>query len=105
MLTALHLKQKWRAEQVELSKQLVEYNDFPWTLDTLHYIGGVDISFAQDSKVDACASIVICKFPSLEVVYEVYYMIKLTAPCIQYEIYINYISIYSWFISFSRGKL
>ena len=45
-------------------------------------IGGVDISFAPNSKVDACVSVIILEYPSLRVVWETYSMIKLTAPYI-----------------------
>jgi deoxyinosine 3'endonuclease (endonuclease V) len=94
---------------VRLSRQLIEYNDFDWVIQPsnssqppsdskswsslfqstptapkppLKYIGGVDISFVKDSKIDACASVVILEYPSLQVVWEVYSMIKLTAPYI-----------------------
>ncbi|OWF35936.1 endonuclease V-like [Mizuhopecten yessoensis] len=44
------------------------------------YLGGVDISFVKGDDVNACAALVVVSFPSLEVVYEDYDMIKLTAP-------------------------
>ena len=48
----------------------------------MKYIGGVDISFVKDSKIDACACIVVVEYPSLKIVWEAYSMIKLTAPYI-----------------------
>ncbi|EFA85543.1 endonuclease V [Heterostelium album PN500] len=48
----------------------------------LRYVGGVDISFVKDNMEDACASIVILKYPSLKVVYEIYEFVKLTLPYI-----------------------
>jgi len=79
------LKQKWRQEQLNLSKQLILKNDFEWDLNTqgtkcIKYIGGVDISFVKDSKVDACATVIICEYPSLNVVWETYSMVTLTLP-------------------------
>ncbi|XP_033743052.1 endonuclease V-like [Pecten maximus] len=44
------------------------------------YLGGVDISFVKGDNVNACAALVVVSFPGLEVVYEDYEMIKLTAP-------------------------
>jgi deoxyinosine 3'endonuclease (endonuclease V) len=89
---------------------LKEYNDFDWDLPStnsapspsstgktwaslfpktttapkqpLKYIGGVDISFVKDSKIDACACVVVIEYPSLKVVWEAYSMVKLTAPYI-----------------------
>ncbi|KAN0037038.1 hypothetical protein ACTFIV_002370 [Dictyostelium citrinum] len=43
-------------------------------------VGGCDISFPKESKVDAVASIVILEYPSCRVVYESYKMVKLTEP-------------------------
>ena len=36
-------------------------------LDKEFYIGGVDISFVKGDNVNACAALVICSFPALEV--------------------------------------
>lgn len=62
-------------------------DDFEWSVSgadgrRLKLVGGVDISFAKNSAVDACASVVVCDFPSMRVVYETYSMCKLTAPYI-----------------------
>jgi len=81
------LRQHWKREQFRLSQLLKIENDFSWNLDPssancLKYIGGVDISFAKKSKIDACASIIICEYPSCKVVFETYRMVKLTEPYI-----------------------
>ena len=41
-------------------KQIVEFNG-------LDYIGGVDLSFFKNNEEDAVASLVVLKYPSLEV--------------------------------------
>lgn len=58
-----------------------------WTLEegkanTIRYVGGVDISFVKDNRVDACAALIICKYPSYEVVYESFKHVELTLPYI-----------------------
>eukprot|EP01103_Thecamoeba_quadrilineata_P019070 TRINITY_DN7580_c0_g1_i1.p1 TRINITY_DN7580_c0_g1~~TRINITY_DN7580_c0_g1_i1.p1 ORF type:complete len:385 (-),score=49.16 TRINITY_DN7580_c0_g1_i1:60-1214(-) len=81
------LKAKWRRQQREYADDLILTDSFSWTLtpnktNTLRYIGGLDISFVRDSKIDACACIVICEYPDMNVVWECYQMMKLTAPYI-----------------------
>jgi len=80
-------KKEWEQEQVELKKQLILTDDFSWTTqpnqpNTLKYIGGVDISFVKGNEVDACASLVVLRYPDLEVIYEKCEMVKLTLPYI-----------------------
>ena len=41
-------------------KQIVEFNG-------LEYIGGVDLSFVENNEEDAVASLVVLKYPRLEV--------------------------------------
>jgi len=84
---SFELKKQWKEEQWQLASQLDLHDNFSWNLDPksskcIKYIGGVDLSFAKNSKLDAVASIVICEYPSCRVVYETYSMIKLTAPYI-----------------------
>lgn len=45
-------------------------------------VGGVDVSFIKDSETEACAALVVCSLPSLEVVYERYERVVLKAPYI-----------------------
>jgi len=86
------IKEQWAREQEELKKQLILHDACAWKLPNgtvvgsgveiqdLQYIGGVDISFIKDNDVDACASLVVMSYPSMEVVYEQFEMVKLTLP-------------------------
>jgi deoxyinosine 3'endonuclease (endonuclease V) len=81
---------QWENEQLELKTKMITENGFDWSLDLdddtcpnkLSFIGGVDISFIKGNEVDACAALVILKWPSLEVVYEKCEMVQLTLPYI-----------------------
>jgi deoxyinosine 3'endonuclease (endonuclease V) len=86
------IQEKWAQEQEELKKQLILHDCYTWKLpsgevigsgsveEDLKYLGGVDISFIKDNDVDACASLVVLSYPSMQVVYERYEMVKLTLP-------------------------
>ncbi|XP_064645988.1 endonuclease V-like [Lineus longissimus] len=84
------IRTKWEKEQLELKKKLILENTEEWQQKVedddetsgLQYIGGVDISFVKGDTRNACAALVVCKFPSLEVVYEDCTMVELTAPYI-----------------------
>jgi hypothetical protein len=78
------------SEQLELKKQLICVDDFSWSYEAkegtstnnhkitltltgeskepLKWIAGVDISFVKENNEDACASIVILEWPSLQAV-------------------------------------
>lgn len=92
-------KKCWIQEQERLSQRLVESDMFKWAwgpaslkhmIDSnegvlskpLRYIGGVDISFVKESATEACASLVVLEFPSLNVVYESYARIHISLPYI-----------------------
>ncbi|KAG9305444.1 hypothetical protein G9A89_021162 [Geosiphon pyriformis] len=93
-VTTLTLEQRnaWAREQIELKARLIEFDDFDFEkiikenesffFSNLNYIGGVDISFVQDNDEDAVASLVVLKFPSLEVVYEDFKALKMNLPYI-----------------------
>ena len=70
----------WWIQQRRLRRRLVETDLVPSESMTL--VGGVDISFIKDSETDACAALVVCSLPSLEVVYERYERVVLRAPYI-----------------------
>ncbi|XP_072168425.1 endonuclease V-like [Diadema setosum] len=77
----------WEREQAELREKLVECDTEDWQaadaqFSGLKYIGGVDISFVKTSTSLACASLVICSFPDLEVVYEDSQTVNMTQPYI-----------------------
>lgn len=73
----------WKTEQLELQKKLILHDDFHWTIDKdLKYIGGVDLSFIIGDEENACAGLVVLAWPSLEIVYKSFKMVKLTLPYI-----------------------
>ncbi|XP_069130102.1 endonuclease V-like [Argopecten irradians] len=84
------IRTKWESEQRSLKTHVIE-SDADVVIemrqaceqnqkDRQFYLGGVDISFVKGDNVNACAALVVVSFPDLEVVYEDYEMIKLTAP-------------------------
>ncbi|XP_072029485.1 endonuclease V-like [Amphiura filiformis] len=80
-------QKRWQNEQNELKQRLICDDTEEWQkkgvpFEGLHYIGGVDISFVKTSTTQACASLVICRYPDMEVVYEDCDMVELTAPYI-----------------------
>ena len=81
------LQLQWEQEQSELAARLIEEDDIggvhKWDEGGLKLIGGVDISFVKNSETDACASLVVLDFPTLEVVYSKFEMVKLTVPYIR----------------------
>ena len=70
----------WWLRQRMLRRYLVETD----LIDpaSIRFVAGVDISFIKSSETDACAALVICSFPALEVVYEQCERIALSAPYI-----------------------
>ena len=76
------IKDLWTKETDRLKSGLLADDSLNWIAKgtDLKYIGGVDISFIKGDDVNACAAYVILKYPSLDVVYEDYEMIKLVAP-------------------------
>ena len=74
------LLEKWRAEQLELRKQLI-LSESENLLDNLSYIGGVDISFPSNHEdlVHACACLVVMSYPQLEIVYKSSKIVHLTS--------------------------
>mmetsp|Transcript_7063 Transcript_7063/g.11897 ORF Transcript_7063/g.11897 Transcript_7063/m.11897 type:complete len:132 (-) Transcript_7063:547-942(-) len=75
------VKKKWEDKQNELKSQLIEDDDFAAgsnidALDlknTLKLIGAVDIGYSKQDDRKAVAYIVICEYPSMNVVYEDYH--------------------------------
>lgn len=74
------LKTMWWWRQRVLRLFLVERD----LLDpaAVRLVGGVDISFVGGSATDACAALVVCELPSLEVVYARCEVVSLCAPYI-----------------------
>ncbi|CAG8527344.1 9745_t:CDS:2 [Diversispora eburnea] len=84
-------KDIWAREQSELKLKLIEVDDLSFTshekdgkieFQGLCYIGGVDVSFLENNNQEAVASLVVLEYPSLEVIYEDFKMIKLKLPYI-----------------------
>lgn len=74
---------QWSAEREELKKKLILKTTSKWSDPSEpKLIGGVDISFIVGDNVNACAALVVCEAPSLNVVFERLEMIQLTAPYI-----------------------
>ena len=70
----------WWIQQRRLRRRLIETDLVD--AEAVLLVGGVDVSFIKDSETDACAAIVVCSLPSLEVVYERYERVVLKAPYI-----------------------
>ncbi|CAG8437370.1 10107_t:CDS:10 [Acaulospora colombiana] len=90
---SLAQRDAWAREQSELKLRLIEVDDLSFkriTLDKdgmvefegLNFIGGVDVSFIENNEQDAVASLVVLKYPSLDVIYEDFRMVKLKLPYI-----------------------
>ncbi|RHZ61727.1 hypothetical protein Glove_346g34 [Diversispora epigaea] len=84
-------KDIWARKQSELKLKLIEVDDLSFTshekdgtieFQGLRYIGGVDVSFLENNDQEAVASLVVLEYPSLEVIYEDFKMIKLKLPYI-----------------------
>lgn len=92
-------KAAWQSEQVRLKALLIAKDDVDFGTPTsplasigvtaekefpgLSLVAGADISFQKDgSRNEAVSSLVVLKFPSLEVVYEDFAIVKLELPYI-----------------------
>ena len=53
-------------EQVELKESLITHNE-AIDVESLQLVAGVDISFAKDDYVHACAAFIVVSFPDLKV--------------------------------------
>ena len=73
------MRELWISQQEELRQRLLCVSQY----DEIQYIGGLDISFAKDSKADACVCLVVLDYNNLErVIYQKCQMIELTQPYI-----------------------
>ena len=70
----------WWIHQRRLRQRLIETDLVD--VGSVSLVGGVDVSFIKGSETDACAALVVCSLPSLEVVYERYERVVLKAPYI-----------------------
>ncbi|XP_077980516.1 endonuclease V-like [Glandiceps talaboti] len=80
------VRQRWEKEQNELKAKLITENTETWQsskeFEGLEYVGGVDISFVKGDNVNACASLIVCSYPDLEVIHSDCTMVQLTSPYI-----------------------
>nr|XP_022321635.1 endonuclease V-like [Crassostrea virginica] len=82
------IKLRWESEQRNLQGKISLEDDrivkemLSSSSSDTFYVGGMDISFFEGDNVNACAALVVCSYPDLEVVYEDYKMIELTQPYI-----------------------
>eukprot|EP00922_Rhytidocystis_sp_ex-Travisia-forbesii_P006681 GHVS01009718.1.p1 GENE.GHVS01009718.1~~GHVS01009718.1.p1 ORF type:complete len:291 (+),score=34.89 GHVS01009718.1:140-1012(+) len=53
---------------------------WPANQSLLSLVGGVDVSFVKDSDKVACAALLVCAYPSMEIVYSDVSMVKLELP-------------------------
>ncbi|XP_043925566.1 endonuclease V-like [Protopterus annectens] len=78
--------QKWERKQRKLKNLMIDSDTEEWQRSEsflgLGKIGGVDLSFIKEDNINACASLVILSYPDLQVIYEDYQMVRLTAPYI-----------------------
>ncbi|CAG9319571.1 ENDOV [Blepharisma stoltei] len=74
------LLEQWSQEQFRLKAELREENCFDWNLDTLELIGGVDISADKHDQNKAVACLIVCRYPSFEIVHEQAEEVTLTQP-------------------------
>lgn len=69
---------KWIKFQKENSKKISLENSFD--VNTIKYIGGVDISFSKSDPLLVCGYLTIIDYQSGNIVYEDYYNTNLTIP-------------------------
>lgn len=71
------IRAQWEHIQNELKKQLIEADDFNWTINqnqpnTIKLIAAVDISYSKTCQRNAVAALLVLSYPDMEVVYEDY---------------------------------
>ncbi|XP_064006832.1 endonuclease V isoform X3 [Pogoniulus pusillus] len=75
---------RWEREQAQLKASVVEEDTEEWQRDSsfagLERVGGVDLSYVKGDDTHACASLVVLSYPALEVLYEDYRMVAVSAP-------------------------
>lgn len=81
--------ERWKKDQLTLKQSLVLTDELSFVgIDGLRLVGGVDISFAKPISTNgphdnlAVASLVVLKYPSLEVVHETSQAVHITEPYI-----------------------
>ncbi|ELP86936.1 endonuclease V, putative [Entamoeba invadens IP1] len=57
-------EEEWKAYQLQHAPEVKREDDHNWTLDTLKYIGGLDITFSTKETNVALGCLVVCEYPS-----------------------------------------
>lgn len=80
------LLKQWESEQQRLRQEVVEQDSEDWQsspdFSGLQRVAGVDLSFIKGDDVNACAQLVVLRFPDFKLLYEESRMVMLTAPYI-----------------------
>uniref|UniRef100_A0A8C2UGK7 Endonuclease V n=1 Tax=Coturnix japonica TaxID=93934 RepID=A0A8C2UGK7_COTJA len=75
---------RWEREQARLRAAVVPEDTERWQREPgwagLQRVGGVDLSYVKGDDGSACASLVVLSYPGLEVLYEDYRMVAVSAP-------------------------
>ncbi|XP_072207777.1 endonuclease V [Excalfactoria chinensis] len=75
---------RWEREQARLRAAVVTEDTERWQREPgwagLQRVGGVDLSYVKGDDGSACASLVVLSYPGLEVLYEDYRMVAVSAP-------------------------
>ena len=64
MQSVMNFEEEWSAYQIENSKKLVLVDEHDWDINTLKYVGGLDITFSTVQPDVALGCLVVCEFPS-----------------------------------------
>ncbi|KAJ7524484.1 hypothetical protein O6H91_17G007300 [Diphasiastrum complanatum] len=91
---------QWIEEQEHLKRSLVQRDHFLWKYvpgndiistvsgdkhvedNSLHYVGGVDLSFCKEDPSLACGALIVLEMPRLKVVYKDFDIVHLDLPYI-----------------------
>jgi len=71
-------KEKWMKEQAYIRSQISEVDSFPWKVEDLELVAGVDVSFSSKFPNGACAGLVIYSIKQRKIIYEdfIYVVLK-----------------------------
>ncbi|KAH0450130.1 hypothetical protein IEQ34_020822 [Dendrobium chrysotoxum] len=91
--SASSYQQEWIQVQDNLKQKVVLEDDFTWTIspqsscldqvgnvESLQYIGGVDVSFVKEDPSLACGALVVLNAYTLNVVHEEFEVVRLKVP-------------------------
>ncbi|KAH0629365.1 hypothetical protein JD844_011398 [Phrynosoma platyrhinos] len=77
-------RREWERDQSRLKADVIEEDTQDWqnspSFAGLERVGGVDLSYVKGYDRSACASLVVLRYPDLEVLYEDCRMVDVSAP-------------------------